>query len=106
LEPPPAGNPKQATALARASAERYGRDAIDVELDLQSALDRIAGPKRSDQPDQVDPEPLSTAVGAPAASGVLVRAEAPSVIDESSSSVDGECNLPSDGEAGESEALE
>ncbi len=39
LDPPPESNEHLAVRLARLSAERYARDALDVELDLQSALD-------------------------------------------------------------------
>ncbi len=46
LDAPPAVDPSLAAAIARDSAERYGRDIIDVELDLQSALARIAGPPK------------------------------------------------------------
>ena len=41
LDAPPIGNPAVAARLAAASAERYGRDALDVELDLQAAAERI-----------------------------------------------------------------
>jgi hypothetical protein len=47
LDPPPKGDQTFAVTLARYSAERYGRDALDVELDLQSAFERIRGPRRS-----------------------------------------------------------
>jgi len=46
LDPPPESNEHLAVRLARLSAERYGRDALDVEFDLQSALERIRGPRR------------------------------------------------------------
>jgi hypothetical protein len=47
LDSPSEGDPAVARALAEASARRYGRDAVDVELDLQSALARIDGPRHS-----------------------------------------------------------
>jgi hypothetical protein len=47
LDPPAIGDPAAARALAEASARRYGRDAVDVDLDLQSALARIDGPRHS-----------------------------------------------------------
>ena len=47
LDAPPIGNPAVAARLAAVSAERYGRDSLDVELDLQAAAERISGPKPS-----------------------------------------------------------
>jgi len=46
LDPPPEGDRRLAARLARASAERYGRDALDVALDLQAAIERVRGPTR------------------------------------------------------------
>ena len=67
LDPPPVGRSTQlAAALARLSAEQYGRDALDVELDLQSALERIRGPqKTSEGADQENaaPEPAPDGSG-------------------------------------------
>jgi hypothetical protein len=34
------------TALARLSAEQHGRDALDVDVDLQSAMARVRGPQK------------------------------------------------------------
>src|ERR1051326_1025480 len=75
--PPPVGDTTQAIALARASAEKYGRDALDVELDLQSALHRIAGPRRGIT--SAEPGEAATPVGSgiPAAAGVIAGAEMP-----------------------------
>jgi len=77
LEPPPVGDSNQATTLARASAEKYGRDALDVELDVQSALDRIAGPrhKNDSEGDGSGLEP--TTVGAVSPVGVIAGVETP-----------------------------
>jgi hypothetical protein len=47
LDPPPPSDPASARLLAEASARRYGRDAVDVDLDLQSALERMRGPRWS-----------------------------------------------------------
>lgn len=81
LEPPTTGNPLTAASLARHSAERYGRDALDVELDLQSALERIRGPRTNsgegDADASVAPEPASPGRGVPLASAVVVGAEVP-----------------------------
>jgi hypothetical protein len=44
LDPPPAGDATIAARLADDSAERYGRDALDVDLDLQGAWERVHGP--------------------------------------------------------------
>lgn len=46
LDPPPEGNEHLAARLARLSAKLYGRDVLDVELYLQTALERIRGPRR------------------------------------------------------------
>jgi hypothetical protein len=82
LEPPPEGDDQLAIRLARQSAERYGRDALDVELDLQSAMERIRGPRRvtdADDGDAATPQPAPAApdTGTPAAAGVVVGAEVP-----------------------------
>jgi hypothetical protein len=77
LDPPPIGDAAQAVALARASAETYGRDALDVELDLQSAQERVAGPRRGhDGAEQTDGA-APVASGAPASAGVIAGAEVP-----------------------------
>src|SRR5205085_6081704 len=44
LDHPPVSDGHLATQLAEASAERYGRDALDVALDLQAAIERVRGP--------------------------------------------------------------
>jgi hypothetical protein len=82
LAPPPAGDDHLATRLARLSAEVYGRDALDVELDLQSAMERIRGPQpvpASTKPDESakPPDPPAPNNGTPAATGVVVGAEVP-----------------------------
>jgi hypothetical protein len=45
LERPPTDKPAVAERLARESAVRYGRGALDVELDLELAAERVRGPK-------------------------------------------------------------
>ena len=82
LDPPPEGNEHLAARLARLSAERYGRDALDVELDLQSALERIRGPRRPAEVEETDestkpPEPAAPNTGAPTAGTVIAGAELP-----------------------------
>ena len=82
LEPPPQGNEQLATRLARLSAEHYGRDALDVELDLQSALERIRGPRRPTDADETDestkpPEPAAPNTGTPAPGTVVAGADLP-----------------------------
>ena len=82
LDPPPESNEHLAVRLARLSAERYGRDALDVELDLQSALERIRGPRRPAEISEADestkpPEPAVPDTGAPAAGTVIAGAEVP-----------------------------
>jgi hypothetical protein len=80
LEPPPVGDEYLATRLARLSAEYYGRDTLDVELDLQSASERIRGPQTSGQFEKADehatpPEPVLPGTGVPAAGGVIAGSE-------------------------------
>jgi hypothetical protein len=81
LDPPAAGDAAFASTLARYSAEHYGRDALDVELDLQSALERIRGPRRcsdSEDPDRVaSPVPAPPNSGTPAPNGVVAGGEVP-----------------------------
>src|SRR6266542_1891200 len=79
LDPPPKGNQAFAATLARYSAERYGRDALDGELDLQSALERIRGPRRSTE-DAEDTSALTIATpndGVAAPHGVVAGSEVP-----------------------------
>jgi len=81
LDPPPDGDPQLAATLARLSAERYGRDALDVELDLQGALERVRGPRRTadeatDAPTG-PPEPAAPDIGMPAPAAVIAGAEIP-----------------------------
>ena len=67
--------------LARYSAERYGRDALDVELDLQAALDRIRGPRGNAAAEESDapasPEAASPNAGVPLPSGIVAGSELP-----------------------------
>lgn len=82
LDAPPESDEQLAIRLGRLSAERYGRDALDVELDLQAAFDRIRGPRRTTEATDADgpaapPEPAAPGTGVPGASGVVVGAEVP-----------------------------
>ncbi len=52
LDAPPMGDSSLAERLAHASAERYGRPVLDVELDLEAAAERIRGAKLSHQPEE------------------------------------------------------
>jgi hypothetical protein len=54
LDPPPPDDLQRALQLARASAERYSRDTLDVELDLQVAIERARGPRRATYHDGVE----------------------------------------------------
>ena len=83
LDPPPEGDEQLAMRLARLSAERYGRDALDVELDLQSALERIRGPQRPAETEGGDEstqpaEPAAPDTGTPGSGGVVAGASVPS----------------------------
>ena len=85
LDPPPIGDPSVAASIARASAELYGRDAIDVELDLQSALARIVGPRHTSEVVSAGgtegyastPPPAAPNAGVMAAAAAVVGAEVP-----------------------------
>jgi hypothetical protein len=82
LEPPPESNEHLALRLARLSAEQYGRDVLDVELDLQSALERVRGPRRIAEADETEepasrPSTASPNSGTPAAGSVVAGAEVP-----------------------------
>jgi DNA helicase HerA-like ATPase len=81
LDPPATGDGSLAASLARFSAERYGRDALDVELDLQAALQRIRGPRRGTEPEEGDetirPEAPWPNGGTPSPQGVISGAEVP-----------------------------
>jgi hypothetical protein len=81
LDPPATGDASLAASLARFSAERYGRDALDVELDLQGALQRIRGPRRGadfeEAEEALQPETASPNGGTPTPNGVVSGAEVP-----------------------------
>ncbi|MBV9328887.1 MAG: maturase [Chloroflexi bacterium] len=80
LAPPPESSAHVAARLARHSAESYGRDALDVELDLQSALERVRGP-RAPEPERTEeapPPPPAPDTGMPAASASVAGAALPS----------------------------
>ena len=70
-----------ASRLAYLSAELYGRDALDVELDLQAALQRIRGPQApvrdTEQPTPDESTPLSTRGGEPSPGGIVSGNEVP-----------------------------
>jgi hypothetical protein len=57
LDPPPTSDLTHAQELAEISASRYGRDAVDVDLDLQTALERMQGPRWSGWPTAVAAAP-------------------------------------------------
>src|SRR6266851_7319976 len=60
LEPPPTGDSKLAAEVAFASADRYGRDAIEVDLDRQSAIARVdGGRRRGGEASNADPTPMA-----------------------------------------------
>jgi hypothetical protein len=82
LDPPPESNEHLALRLARLSAEQYGRDLLDVELDLQSALERIRGPRRATESGEAEepasrPEPATPNSGTVVAGSVVAGAEVP-----------------------------
>jgi len=66
LDAPQVGDSAVANHLAAVSAERYGRDALDVELDLQAAAERIHGQIPSSRQEEEYPaqaKPIADAAG-------------------------------------------
>ena len=80
LDPPPEGNGDLARRLARLSAERFGRDVLDVELDLQAAFERIGGRPRTapeeESSEKAEPQPVMPG-GEPATGALTAGAELP-----------------------------
>lgn len=80
LDAPPTSDAATAEQLAGESAQRYGRDALDVELDLQAAAERVYGPQGQVRPDGAHPvptEPDPNASGAVSASRASLGAHVP-----------------------------
>jgi hypothetical protein len=63
LDAPPASDAAIAGPLAAASAERYGRNVLDVELDLQAAAERIRTSSAMTQAAQENQPPSAAANG-------------------------------------------
>jgi hypothetical protein len=76
LDPPPASDTVLAEQLASESAERYGRPALHVELDLQAAADRVRGGKEEKESDS-DGGPKLGPGGRRSAGGVATGGEVP-----------------------------
>ena len=83
LDPPPPSDLARAHQLAEISSNSYGRDAVDVDLDLQSALERIHGPRWSGWPtvdvqaqDDTNTTPDSED-GVPAIDGIVAGTKVP-----------------------------
>ncbi len=80
LEAPPVGDEGVAAQLARDSAQRYGREALDVELDLQTAAERVHGPRAQTAAHEEYPAPTGSdpnAAGAVSASRAALGAHVP-----------------------------
>src|SRR5207253_2363970 len=85
LDPPPTSDGGLAADLARASAKRYGREALDVELDRQTALARMDGGRhREAEASESDssaglswPTLVAPGSGLPVADGTVLGAEVP-----------------------------
>ncbi len=92
LDPPPTSDGTLAADLARASAERYGREALDVELDRQAALARIDGGRhRERESTESDgsaglswPTLVAPGTGLSAPDGTVIGAEIPEAPDSRS----------------------
>jgi hypothetical protein len=76
LDWPPAGDTLLAEQLASESAERYGRPALHVEIDLQAAANRVRGGKQEKESED-DGGPKPGANGRRAAGGVATGGEVP-----------------------------
>ena len=85
LDRPPPSDLARAQLLAEVSSSRYGRDAVDVDLDLQSALERMHGPRWSGWattgPEAAD-DPISSSTpvaedSGPAAGGIVAGSSVP-----------------------------
>jgi hypothetical protein len=78
LEPPPVADVSIAAQLALESAQRYGRAALDVELDFQTAAERVHGRPQA-AADEAYPatEPDPDAAGAVSASRASLGADVP-----------------------------
>jgi hypothetical protein len=79
LDAPPVGDLAIAAELARESARRYGRDALDVELDRQAAAERVHGARAPGREDEryAAAEPDPNAAGAVSASRAPLGAHVP-----------------------------
>ena len=69
-----------AAELATESGQRYGRDAVDVDLDLQAAWERVHGPPTTGQGDAAYPapkEPPADGAGGAAPTRVVTGNEVP-----------------------------
>jgi hypothetical protein len=76
LDPPPAGDTVLAEQLSSESAERYGRPALHVELDLHAAAARVRGGKQEKESED-DGAPKVGAGGRRSAGGVATGGEVP-----------------------------
>jgi hypothetical protein len=77
LEPPPASDPALAERLAAASAERYGRNVVDVELDLEAAAERVRHSGSAPQTDQENAASGNSATGTPSSSRTPAGGQVP-----------------------------
>jgi len=65
LDLPPLGDSAVADRLAAASAERYGRSVLNVDLDLQAAAVRVRGSKPTNQADEEYPRQATPSPDSP-----------------------------------------
>jgi hypothetical protein len=80
LDTPPVSDVALANRLAAASAERYGRSVVDVELDLEAAAERIrssGATPQADQGHQPSSETGKGATGSPSAARTPAGGEVP-----------------------------
>jgi Type IV secretion-system coupling protein DNA-binding domain len=77
LDAPPVGDTVVAERLAAASAERYGRNVVDVELDLQTAAERIRHSNAMQQTEQENPASGGSATGSPSSARTPAGGQVP-----------------------------
>jgi hypothetical protein len=77
LDAPPAPDTALADRLAAASALRYGRNVLDVELDLEAAAGRIRYSGATQQTEQENPASGGSATGSPSAARTPAGGQVP-----------------------------
>ena len=77
LDAPQATDPALADRLAAESAERYGRNVVDVELDLEAAAERVRAPGAAQQTDQENAASGNSGTGTPSSARTPAGGQVP-----------------------------